>query len=89
MRLPPQHDAGDEEDSVRHEDATRQFDAPPVPSQPEAAPDPDDAETTVMPRQQLHNSSRQKLQAQAEIERQARERLREARMRGMRRGDHQ
>ncbi|MCT1874041.1 dTMP kinase [Brevibacterium luteolum] len=54
-----------------------------------AEPDPGDAETTVMPRQQLHNSSRQKLQAQAEIERQARERLREARMRGMRRGDPQ
>lgn len=57
--------------------------------QPGAEPDPGDAETTVMPRQQLHNSSRQKLQAQAEIERQARERLREARMRGMRRGDQQ
>ncbi|MCT1657702.1 dTMP kinase [Brevibacterium luteolum] len=54
-----------------------------------AEPDPGDAETTVMPRQQLHNSSRQKLQAQAEIERQARERLREARMRGIRRGDPQ
>ncbi|MFB9775397.1 dTMP kinase [Brevibacterium otitidis] len=54
-----------------------------------AEPDPGDAETTVMPRQQLHNSSRQKLHAQAEIERQARERLRETRMRGMRRGDPQ
>ena len=92
--LPQQHDARDQEDAIHHEDATRQFDAPPAPAQqaeaqPEAAPDPHDAETTVMPRQQLHNSSRQKLQAQAEIERQARERLREARMRGMRRGDQQ
>lgn len=92
--LPQQHDASDQEDAIHHEDATRRFDAPSAPAQqaeaqPEAEPDPDDAETTVMPRQQLHNSSRQKLQAQAEIERQARERLREARMRGMRRGDQQ
>ncbi|MBD8020536.1 dTMP kinase [Brevibacterium gallinarum] len=84
-----QEDANYREDALHEEDATRQFDAPPAPQQPEAEPDPGDAETTVMPRQQLHNSSRQKLQAQAEIERQARERLREARMRGMRRGDQQ
>lgn len=92
--LPQQHDASGQEDAIHHEDATRQFDASPAPAQqaeaqPEPAPDLGDAETTVMPRQQLHNSSRQKLQAQAEIERQARERLREARMRGMRRGDPQ
>jgi len=79
--------AGEDDDDAATTVLPHQPGAEPDPS--DAEPDPGDAETTVMPRQQLHNSSRQKLQAQAEIERQARERLREARMRGMRRGDQQ
>ncbi|QIN30163.1 dTMP kinase [Brevibacterium luteolum] len=87
------HAAGEDETTVIATPATGEDDDDSATTvltpQPEPAPDPGDAETTVMPRQQLHNSSRQKLQAQAEIERQARERLREARMRGIRRGDQQ
>lgn len=79
--------AGEDDDDAATTVLPHQPGAEPDPG--DAEPDPGDAETTVMPRQQLHNSSRQKLQAQAEIERQARERLREARMRGMRRGDQQ
>ncbi|PMB98607.1 dTMP kinase [Brevibacterium luteolum] len=79
--------AGEDDDDAATTVLPHQPGAEPDPG--DAEPDPGDAETTVMPRQQLHNSSRQKLQAQAEIERQARERLREARMRGIRRGDQQ
>lgn len=47
--------------------------------------DPDDAETTVLPVRSAREMSRERLQAQAEIERQARERLRRQRERNNRR----
>ncbi|WP_209325721.1 dTMP kinase [Brevibacterium renqingii] len=47
--------------------------------------DPDDAETTVLPARSARETSRERLQAQAEIERQARERLRRQRERNNRR----
>src|SRR5699024_7974468 len=47
--------------------------------------DPGDAETTVLPARSAREMSRERLQAQAEIERQARERLRRQRERNNRR----
>ncbi|MDN5549150.1 dTMP kinase [Brevibacterium aurantiacum] len=88
------HDSGDSDDGDDDSDPTDVIETPSseeaqtrvvkqveTPNQDDSRRDDEDAKTTVLPVRNARQMSRERLQAQAEIERQARERLRKQRER--------